>query len=222
MADGHRASSRSWASLLRDCRRRGMRAPAAAVGDGASRFNEVFPETRHQRCWVHERPMSSTAFRSQPSPRRRRRSRASTTSRTASTRPSRSRRFAEQYGAKFPNAVKKIVRRRQGRAAGVLRFPRRALDRPAGHQPQRVDLRDGAATDEGHEGRQLPGAPRDGLQARRVRPSPLAGRERASPRPNRSSLRARPPRGTLRGSRGLNHLNWLTDIGNCSTERVYM
>ena len=58
MADGYRESSESWASLLWDCRRRGMRAPVLAVGDGALGFwnaiNEVFPETRHQRRWVHK------------------------------------------------------------------------------------------------------------------------------------------------------------------------
>ena len=35
LADGHRESTGSWADLLRDCRRRGMRAPVLAVGDGA-------------------------------------------------------------------------------------------------------------------------------------------------------------------------------------------
>jgi putative transposase len=57
LADGHRESTESWASLLRDARRRGMRAPVLAVGDGALGFwaalAEVFPETRHGRCWVH-------------------------------------------------------------------------------------------------------------------------------------------------------------------------
>jgi ribosomal protein S24E len=65
--------------------------------------------------------------------------------------------FAKQYGAKFPKALKKIVD-----DEAELRFPRRALDLPADHQLHRVDLRDGAATDEGHEGRRLPrGGPRD-------------------------------------------------------------
>ncbi|SHN29657.1 Transposase, Mutator family [Streptomyces yunnanensis] len=58
MADGYRESSESWAGPLRDCRRRGMRTPVLAIGDGALGFwnaiNEVFPETRHQRCWVHK------------------------------------------------------------------------------------------------------------------------------------------------------------------------
>ena len=58
LADGHRESAESWAGLLRDARRRGMRAPVLAVGDGALGFwaaalREVFPETQEQRCWVH-------------------------------------------------------------------------------------------------------------------------------------------------------------------------
>lgn len=35
LADGYRESSEAWAGLLRDCARRGMRAPVLAVGDGA-------------------------------------------------------------------------------------------------------------------------------------------------------------------------------------------
>ena len=56
--DGHRESTESWAGLLRDARRRGMRAPVLAVGDGALGFwaalREVFPETAEQRCWQHK------------------------------------------------------------------------------------------------------------------------------------------------------------------------
>ena len=56
--DGHRESSESWADLLRICRRRGMRAPVLAVGDGALGFwsavREVFPDTKEQRCWFHK------------------------------------------------------------------------------------------------------------------------------------------------------------------------
>jgi len=55
--DGFRESTESWASLLRDLKRRGMRAPVVAVGDGALGFwaavRDVWPETREQRCWVH-------------------------------------------------------------------------------------------------------------------------------------------------------------------------
>jgi putative transposase len=56
--DGHRESTESWADLLRSCKRRGMRAPVLAVGDGALGFwaavRQVFPGTREQRCWFHK------------------------------------------------------------------------------------------------------------------------------------------------------------------------
>ena len=58
LADGYRESAGSWADLLRDAARRGMRAPVLAVGDGALGFwaalGEVFPQTRAQRCWFHK------------------------------------------------------------------------------------------------------------------------------------------------------------------------
>jgi transposase-like protein len=58
LADGYRESTESWADLLRDAARRGMRAPVLAIGDGALGFwgalREVFPETREQRCWFHK------------------------------------------------------------------------------------------------------------------------------------------------------------------------
>ncbi|MBC6463678.1 IS256 family transposase [Actinomadura sp. HBU206391] len=58
LADGYRESTESWADLLRDCARRGMRAPVLAVGDGALGFwtalREVFPQAKEQRCWFHK------------------------------------------------------------------------------------------------------------------------------------------------------------------------
>jgi transposase-like protein len=55
--DGYRESTESWATVLRDLKRRGMRAPVLAVGDGALGFwkalRDVWPETQEQRCWVH-------------------------------------------------------------------------------------------------------------------------------------------------------------------------
>ena len=58
LTDGYRESAESWADLLRDCRRRGMRAPVLAIGDGALGFwaalREVFPDCHQQRCWWHK------------------------------------------------------------------------------------------------------------------------------------------------------------------------
>jgi putative transposase len=56
---GIRESAQSWRELLIDIKQRGLEiAPDLAVGDGALGFwkaiEEVFPSTRHQRCWVHK------------------------------------------------------------------------------------------------------------------------------------------------------------------------
>ena len=58
LADGYPESAESWADLLRDGKRRGMRAPLLAIGDGAlgvwGALREVPPETHEQRCWFHK------------------------------------------------------------------------------------------------------------------------------------------------------------------------
>ncbi|CCC45023.1 Transposase [Mycobacterium canettii CIPT 140060008] len=58
LTDGYREATESWADLLRDAKRRGMRAPVLAIGDGALGFwgalREVFPQTKEQRCWFHK------------------------------------------------------------------------------------------------------------------------------------------------------------------------
>jgi transposase-like protein len=56
---GLRESAQSWHELLVDLKARGLRfAPELAVADGALGFwtalDEVFPSTRHQRCWLHK------------------------------------------------------------------------------------------------------------------------------------------------------------------------
>ena len=56
---GVRESAQSWRELLIDLKARGlMIAPELAIADGALGFwkalDEVFPGTRHQRCWFHK------------------------------------------------------------------------------------------------------------------------------------------------------------------------
>ena len=56
---GVRESAQSWRELLVEAKSRGLKiAPEIAVGDGALGFwkslDEIFPATRHQRCWVHK------------------------------------------------------------------------------------------------------------------------------------------------------------------------
>ena len=58
MESGYRESAASWSEVLRSLKVRGLtEAPRLAIGDGALGFwaalDEVFPTTRHQRCWNH-------------------------------------------------------------------------------------------------------------------------------------------------------------------------
>lgn len=56
--DGVRESTQSWREVLLGLKARGMNAPKLGIGDGAMGFwaalDEVYPETRHQRCWMHK------------------------------------------------------------------------------------------------------------------------------------------------------------------------
>jgi transposase-like protein len=113
LADGHRESTESWAGLLRDCKRRGMRAPVLAVGDGALGFwaalHEVFPETKQQRDWVHKvmNVLDCLPRSAQPAARK-----ALAQIRDAEDREHAEKavkEFAAAYGAKYPKAVAKII-----------------------------------------------------------------------------------------------------------------
>jgi len=113
LADGHRESTESWAGLLRDARRRGMRAPVLAVGDGALGFwaalREVFPQTKEQRCWVHKmvNTLDCLPKSAQPAARK-----ALAQIRDAEDRAHAEKAvkdFAAAYGAKYPKAVAKIT-----------------------------------------------------------------------------------------------------------------
>jgi putative transposase len=113
IADGQRESTESWADVLRDLRRRGMRAPMIAVGDGALGFwaalRDVFPDTTEARCWVHKvaNVLNALPTSAQPAARR-----ALAEIRDAEDRAhavAAIKAFERDYGAKWPKAVAKIV-----------------------------------------------------------------------------------------------------------------
>lgn len=56
--DGVRESTQSWREVLLNLKSRGLNMPKLAIGDGAMGFwaalEEVLPETRQQRCWMHK------------------------------------------------------------------------------------------------------------------------------------------------------------------------
>jgi putative transposase len=113
IADGYRESTESWADLLRDLKRRGMRAPVLAVGDGALGFwgalREVFPATCAQRCWVHKvaNVLSALPKSAQPGARRALAEIRDAEDREHAVRAANA--FAHEYSAKWPRAVAKIV-----------------------------------------------------------------------------------------------------------------
>ena len=113
LAEGLRESTESWADLLRDCRRRGMHDPALVAGDGAmglwNALAEVFPEARHQRCWVHKvrNVMSALPKSAQPGAKKALQEINNAEDRAHAEKAVKD--FAKTYGTKWPKAVKKIT-----------------------------------------------------------------------------------------------------------------
>jgi len=113
LADGLRESTGSWADLLRDARRRGMRAPVLAVGDGALGFwgalREVFPDTRAQRCWFHKIANVLNALPKSAQPGAKRAMAEIWNAEDKDHALAAVKAFERAYGAKFPKAVAKIT-----------------------------------------------------------------------------------------------------------------
>jgi putative transposase len=113
VADGTRESTDDWAELLRDLRRRGMRAPVVMVGDGAlglwRALGEVFPATREQRCWVHKvRNVLNALPKSVHASARRALNEIIMAEDLEHARTA-IERFATDYGTKWPKAVAKVT-----------------------------------------------------------------------------------------------------------------
>lgn len=113
LADGFRESSESWADLLRDCKRRGMRAPVLAVGDGALGFwkavRDVFPQTKEQRCWFHKQGNVLSALPKSAHPGAKKAIAEITTAENKTHAVKAAKAFADEYGAKWPKAAAKIT-----------------------------------------------------------------------------------------------------------------
>jgi len=124
--DGRRESTEIWADLLRDLKRRGMRAPVLAVGDGALGFwgavRDLWPETREQRDRVHR---LSNVLEKLPE---RLQARAKARLRETMHAPSRQAaeeaisQFSEDYGQKYPKAVDSLTRDQEALLA-FFEFP---------------------------------------------------------------------------------------------------
>jgi transposase-like protein len=126
ITDGHRESTESWADVLRGLKRRGMTAPVLAVGDGALGFwgalGEVFPDTVHQRCWVHKMAnvMNALPKSAQPAARAALREVRDAEDRLHAEQALE--RFVQDYEAKWPKAVDKVTKDREALLA-FFAFP---------------------------------------------------------------------------------------------------
>ncbi len=113
ISDGHRESTGSWEDLLRDAKRRGMRAPVVMVGDGAlgmwSALGEVFPETRAQRCWVHKAANVLSALPKSVHPAARRAVAEIRDAEDGAHAETAIKAFSAEFGVKWPKATAKIT-----------------------------------------------------------------------------------------------------------------
>jgi len=112
--DGFRESKDSWATVMRGLKKRGMRAPELAIGDGALGFwaalRDVWPETREQRDWVHRigNVLDKLPKRMQPKAKPALHDIMKAESREAAIEEIES--FREEYGAKYPKALEALCR----------------------------------------------------------------------------------------------------------------
>jgi transposase-like protein len=111
--DGYRESTESWAELLRDLKKRGMRAPELAVGDGAlgfwSALRDIFPETLCQRDWVHKTLNSLDCLPKSVHGRAKAALKEITHAENRKEATKAVEAFAAEFGAKWPKAVSRIV-----------------------------------------------------------------------------------------------------------------
>ncbi len=124
--DGYRESTDSWATVLRDLKRRGLRAPVVAVGDSALGFwaavGAVWPETRAQRCWVHRLANVLDKLPKRLQAKAKQALHAIMNAPTRADAETAIEAFAAEYDAKYPKAVASL-RRDQAELLTFFDFP---------------------------------------------------------------------------------------------------
>ncbi len=115
---GVRESAQSWRELLVGLKARGLAVtPEIAVGDGALGFwkalDEIFPATRHQRCWVHKIANVLNKVPKSVQPNMKADLREVRDAPERATAETAIAVFAEKYGAKYPKAVECLAKDRE-------------------------------------------------------------------------------------------------------------
>ena len=130
ISDGLRESTESWLDVLRDLKDRGLKVgPRLAVGDGAlgfwSALDQVYPETRHQRCWFHKMGNVLNALPKSQQGKAKADLQAIWMAATRKEANEAFKRFIKRYEAKYPKATEKLEKDREA----LLAF----FDFPADH-----------------------------------------------------------------------------------------
>jgi transposase-like protein len=115
---GVRESAQSWRELLVDIKKRGLKVPPEiAVGDGGMGFwkalDEVFPGTRHQRCWVHKTANVLNKFPKSMHPAVKVDLRDIWQTETRAAAEAAMNTFTEKYGTKYEKAVTCLTKDRE-------------------------------------------------------------------------------------------------------------
>ncbi len=111
---GYRESKESWAEVLRDLRRRGLKPMRLMIGDGHlgiwGALREVYPESEEQRCWNHKITNVLDALpkrlRAEAGEYLRKIPYAETRAECERLRDE----FVRRYGEEFPKAAEKLLR----------------------------------------------------------------------------------------------------------------
>lgn len=114
--DGTRESTQSWREVLLKLKARGMNTAQLAVGDGSLGFwaalDEVYPKTRHQRCWVHKIRNVLNALPKSSQPKAKRALQEIWQAENKALAEQAFDLFITTYEAKYPKATRKLVKDR--------------------------------------------------------------------------------------------------------------
>ena len=190
--DGYRESTESWAMVLRDLKRRGMRAPVVAVGDGALGFwaavREVWPETAEQRDWFHKLGNILDKLPKRLQPKAKRALHEIMAAETQDHAEERVDRFVAEYAPKYPKAAACLADDRE-RLLTFFACPAE-LDALTDDERDRITVCDGAAASARDQRRGLAHKGlTDGVQAARDGATTVAPSQQRTPAAARARRR---------------------------------
>ena len=127
LTDGVRESAQSWRELLLDLKRRGLSiGPELAVADGALGFwqavEEVWPQTRGQRCWVHKTANVLNKLPNSQQPKAKRALQEIWMAETKKDALAAFDAFVETWGVKYDKAVECLIKDRDALLAMIFKL----------------------------------------------------------------------------------------------------